>query len=140
MSACWRIDPFNLCCWKDSWGLLYSKEIKAVNPKENQPWVFIERTVAEAPILWLPDAKSQLIGKDPDAEKDWEQKENKVADVEMTGWHHQLNGHEFEKTLRDSEDREAWHALAHGFTKSQAQVSDWTTIYNEHTRKAKQTK
>ena len=84
--------------------------------------------------------KRQLIGKDHDAEKDWEQKENKVADVEMTGWHHQLNGHEFEKTLRDSEDREAWHALAHGFTKSQAQVSDWTTIYNEHTRKAKQTK
>ena len=50
--------------------LLGSKEIKAVNPKENQPWVFIERTDAKAPILWLPDAKSQLIGKDYDAGKD----------------------------------------------------------------------
>ena len=120
--------------------LLYSEEIKAVNPKENQPWVFIERTDAEAPILWLPDAKSQLIGKHPDAGKDWEQKEKRVADVEMAGLYHQLIRHEFEQTLRDSEDREAWHALAHGFTKSQTQVSDWTTIYNEHTRKGKQTK
>ena len=120
--------------------LLYSKEIKAVNPKESQPWVFIERTDAEAPILWLPDAKNQLIWKDPDAGKDWEQKEKRVADVEMAGWHHQLSGHEFEQTLRDSEDREAWHSLAHNFTKSQTQVSDWTTIYNEHARKGKQTK
>ena len=91
--------------------LLGSKEIKAVNPKENQPWVFIERTDAKAPILWLPDAKSQLIGKDYDAGKDWEQNEKRVADVEMAGWYHQLNAQESEQTLRDSEDRGAWHVL-----------------------------
>ena len=72
------------------------------NPKESQPWIFTGKTDAEteAPILWSPDAKSQLIGKDPDAEKDWGQKE-KAADDAMTGWHHRLNGHEFEQTLGD---------------------------------------
>ena len=65
--------------------LLDNKEIKSVDPKGNQPWIFIERTDAEAkaPILWLPDAKNWLIGKDPDAGKDWRQKEKKVADNEM---------------------------------------------------------
>ena len=62
---------------------LDSKEIKPVNPKGNQPWIFIERTEAEAPILWPPDAKSQLIGKDPDAERDWGQEEKRVAEDEM---------------------------------------------------------
>ena len=64
---------------------LDSKEIKLVNPKGNQPWIFIGRTdaEAEAPILWPPDAKSQLIGKDPDAGKDWRQKEKGEAEVEM---------------------------------------------------------
>ena len=80
------------------------KEIKPVHPKGNQPWVFIERTDAEveALILWLPDAKSWLIGKDPDAGKDWRQKEMGVTEDEMTGWHHWLNGREFEQTLGDS--------------------------------------
>ena len=64
---------------------LDSKEIKPVNPKGNQPWIFIGRTVAEpeTPILWLPDAKSQLIEKDPDTGKDWRQKEKTVAEDEM---------------------------------------------------------
>ena len=80
------------------------KEIKQVNPKGNQPWKFIRRTdaEAEAPILW-PDAKSQLIGKDPDAGKDWKQEVKRVTEGEMFGWHHWLNGHEFEQTLGDSE-------------------------------------
>ena len=65
------------------------KEIKPTNPKGNQLWMFIGRTEAEAPILWLPDVKSQLIGKDPDAGKDWRQKE-KGAEDEMFGWHHWL--------------------------------------------------
>ena len=81
---------------------LDSKEIKPVNPKENQPWIFIGRTDAEAPILWSPDAKSWVIGKDPDAAKDWGQEENGVAKDKMVGWHHQLNGHEFEQTSGDS--------------------------------------
>ena len=75
-----------------------SKRIKTVNPKGNQPWIFIGRTdaEAEAPILWPPDVKNQLIGKDPDAGKDWRQEEKETAEDEMVGWHHQLNGHEFE--------------------------------------------
>ena len=84
---------------------LNSKEIKPVNPKGNQPWIFIGRTdvKAEAPILWPPDAKSQLIGKDPDVGKDWRQKEKSVTEDEMVGWHHQFDGHEFEQAQGDSE-------------------------------------
>ena len=80
------------------------KEIKPVNPKGNQPWIFIGRTdaEAEAPILWSPEAKSQLIGKDPDAWKDWGQ-EKRATEDEMVRWHHWLNGHEFEQTPRDTE-------------------------------------
>ena len=79
------------------------KEIKPVNPKGNQPWIFIGRTDAEAPILWLPDAKSQLIGKDPDAGKDWGKKEKGVTEDKMIGWHHWLHGNEFERSQGVSE-------------------------------------
>ena len=72
------------------------KEIKPVHPKGNQSWTLIGRTDAEAPILWPPDAKNQLLGKDPDAGKDWRQKKGTTKD-EMVGWHHWLNGHEFEQ-------------------------------------------
>ena len=77
---------------------LYSKEIQPVHPKGNQSWIFIGRTDAEAetPILWPPDAKSWLIGKDPDAGRDWGQEEKGTTEDEMAGWHHRLNGHEFE--------------------------------------------
>ena len=73
------------------------KGIQPVNPKGNQSWIFTGRTDAEAetPILWLPDAKSWLIGKDPDAEKDWGQEEKGTTEGEMAGWHHWLDGHEF---------------------------------------------
>ena len=85
--------------------LLDSKEIKPVNPNGNQPWIFIRRTDAEAvvPILWPHGAKSWLTRKDSDAGKDWGQEEKGVTQDEMVGWHHQLNGHEFEQTPRDSE-------------------------------------
>ena len=79
------------------------KEIKLVNPNGNQPWIFIGRTDAEAPVLWLPDAKSRITGKDSDARKDWGQKEKRTTEVEIVGWHHWLNGHEFEQALVDSE-------------------------------------
>ena len=80
------------------------KEIKPVNPKGNQPWIFIGRTDAEAevPILWPPDVKNWLIGKDPDAGKDWRQEKGMTED-EMVGWHHQINGHDFEQIPRNSE-------------------------------------
>ena len=71
------------------------REIKPVNPKGNQPWMFIGRTDAEAPTFWPPDAKSQLFGKDLDAGKDWRQEEKGMTEDEMVGWHPQLNGHEF---------------------------------------------
>ena len=75
------------------------KEIKSVNPKGNQFWIFIRRTDAEAetPILWPPDVKNWLIGKDPDAGKDWRQEEKGTTEDELVEWHHQLNGHEFEQ-------------------------------------------
>ena len=84
---------------------LDSKEIKPVNPKGNQPWIFIGRTdvEAETPILWPPDAKSWLIGKNPDARRDWRREEKGTTEDEMAGWHHRLNGHEFEQTLGDTE-------------------------------------
>ena len=80
-------------------------KIKPVTLKGNQPWIFTGRTdaEAEAPTLWPPDAKSQLIGKDPDAGKDWRQEEKGAAEDEMVGWHHWLNGHEFEQTPGDTE-------------------------------------
>ena len=80
---------------------LDSKEIKQVKPKRNEPWTFIGKTEAEAPILWPPTAKSRLLGKDPDAGKDWRQEEKEATEDEMVGWHHQLYGQEFEQTLGD---------------------------------------
>ena len=82
--------------------LLDSKGIKPVNSKGNQPWTFIGRTDAEAPMLWPPDLNSWLTGKDPDVGKDWGQ-EKGTSEVEMDGWHQWLNGHEFEQTLGDGD-------------------------------------
>ena len=79
------------------------KVIQRVHPKGNQSWIFIGRTETESPILWPPDGKSQLIGKDPEAGKDWRQEEKGSTEDEMVGWHHQLNEHEFKQTLGDSE-------------------------------------
>ena len=77
---------------------LDGKEIQSVHPKGNQFWIFFGRTDAEGetPVLWLHDAKSWLIWKDPDAGKDWRQEEKQMTEDEMIGCHHQLNGHEFE--------------------------------------------
>ena len=77
---------------------LDSKEIQAVHPKRNKSWIFIGNTdvEAEAPILWLPDAKSWFIWDDPDAGKDWRHEKKGITEDEMVGWHHRLNGHEFE--------------------------------------------
>ena len=88
---------------------LVRKEIKLVNSKGNQLWIFIERTEAEAetPILWPPDVKSQLIRKDPDAGKDWRQEEKRTTEDEMVGWRHRLHEHEFEQALGDGEGQES---------------------------------
>ena len=90
------------------------KEIQPVHPKGNQPWIFIGMTDAEAetPILWPLDAKSQLIGKDPGAGKDWRQEEKGMTEDEMVGWHHQLDGHEFEQApgVGDVQESLAWRS------------------------------
>ena len=82
------------------------KEIQRVHPKGNRSWIFIGRTDAEAEtlILWSPDVKNQLIGKDPDSGKEWRQEKGTTED-EMVGWHHWLNGHEFEQAPGDGEGR-----------------------------------
>ena len=108
----WELDyeeswePKNWCFWtvvleKTLESPLDCKEIKLVNPKGNQSWLFIGRTdaEAEAPILWPPDEKNWLFRKDPDAGKYWRQEEKGTTENEMAGWHHQLDGHEFEQAL-----------------------------------------
>ena len=107
----WEMDhkaswvPKNWCFWTVVLGKtlespLDCKVIQLVHPKGNQPWIFIGRTdaEAEAPILWPSDANNWLIVKDPDAGKNWKQGEEKgMTEKEMIGWHHWLNGHEFEQ-------------------------------------------
>ena len=105
----WELDykeswaPKTWCFWtvvleKTLESPLDCKEIQPVHPKGAQSWVFIGGTDAEAetPILWPPDAKSWLIGWDPDARKDWGQEEKGMTEDEMAGWHHWLDEHEFE--------------------------------------------
>ena len=94
-----RIDAFELWCWRRllivSWTIRRSNQ--SILKEINQSWIFAGRTDAkdETPILWPPDAKNWLIGKDPDAGKDWRQEEKGMTEDETVGWHHQLNGHEF---------------------------------------------
>ena len=100
--------PKNWCFWnvvleKTLESSSDCKEIKPVSPKGNQPWILIGRIEAEAPILWPPDVKSQLIGKVPDAGKDWGQEEKGTTEDEMVGWHHRFCGHEPGQTLGDDE-------------------------------------
>ena len=85
---------------------LDSKEIKPANPKENQSWIFIGRTDAEAEnwILWPPNVNSRVIRKDPDARKDWRQEEKGTTEDEMVEWYYRLNGLEFEQTPADIEE------------------------------------
>ena len=105
----WELDykeswaPTNWCFWtvvleKTLESPLAFKKIQPVHPKGNHSWIFIWRTdaEAEAPILWPPDVKNWLIWKDPDAGKDWRQEEKGTTEDEIVGWHHWLNGHEFE--------------------------------------------
>ena len=112
----WELDnkeswvPKNWCFWavvleKTLKSSLDCKEIKLVNPRRNQSWIFIGRTDAEveAPILWPPDAKNWLIGKDSNAGKDWRQEEKGMTEDEMVGWHHQFNGHELKQIPGDSD-------------------------------------
>jgi len=123
----------NCSVGEDSWESLWLQGDQTVNPKGNQPWIFIGRTdvEAEAPILWLFDVENQLIGRDPDAGKVWGQEEKWMTEDEMVGWHHWLNGHEFEQTLGDNEGQGGLvMPTVHGVAKSQTRLSDWTTNYS----------
>ena len=141
----WELDykeswvPKNWCFWtvvleKTLESPLDCKEVQPVHPKGDQFWVFIGRTdvEAETPILWPPDAKSWLIGKDPDAGKDWGQEEKGVGEDEMVGWHHQPSVDSMNMGLGGlrelAMDREAWHAVVHGVAKSRTWLSNWTEL------------
>ena len=134
----WELDykeswaPKNWCFWtvvleKTLETPLDCKNIQPIHPKANQPWIFLGKTDAEAetPILWPPDEKNGLIGKDPDAGKDWRQEEKGTTEDDMVGWHHLLNGH-LSKLRELMMDREAWCAAVHGVANNWTQLSDWT--------------
>ena len=105
--------------------LLNCKEIKPLNPKGNQPWIFIGRIDAEAPILWPPDVNSQLIRKDPDAGKDWGQEEKWVTEYKMVRVYHQLNGYESEQTLGHNEGHRRLAHAVHGVPENQKRLGNW---------------
>ena len=140
----WELDykerwvPKNWCFWtvvleKTLESPLDCKEIKVVNPEGNQLWIFIWRIVAEAeaPTLWPPDAKSCLTGEDLDVGKDWGQEEKGMTEDGMVGWHHWLNGHEFEQALGDSEGQgslECYSPWGRKDSDVTERMNKWTTI------------
>ena len=123
-AECWRIDALELQFWRR---LMDSKEIKPDNLKGNQLWIFIGRTHTEAPILWPPNAKSCLIGKDPDAGKDWGQEEKGMPDDEMVGCIINSMNLTLSKLWEIVKDRGAWRAAVHEVAKSWTWLSYWTT-------------
>ena len=129
-----KFSLYFLCFWtvvleKTLESPLDCKEIKPFNPKGNQSWIFSGRTDAEAkpPIIWPPDEQNSLIGKDPDAGKDWCQEKGTTED-EMFGWHHWLNGHEFEQAPSVGDGQGSGNLQVHGVAKSGTWLSDWTEL------------
>ena len=101
------------------------KEIQPVHPKGNQSWLFIGRTDADAPILWPPDVKKWVIRKDPDAGKDWRQEEKGMTEDKLVGWHHWLDGHEFEQAPGVGDGQGSLVSMG-----SQTVRHDWATEVN----------
>ena len=149
----WELDhkeswaPKNWCLWTVVLEEIHEspsdcKEIKPVNSEGNQSWIFIGRTDAEAEtlILWPPDVKSWVTGKDPDAGKEWRQEEEGMREDEMVGWHHGLNGHESGQVQEMVKDRETWRAGVHGFAESDTskrlnndmQGTTWGVLLSPH--------
>ena len=115
---------------------LLDSKVKPVNPKRNQLWIFFGSTDAEAEAskLWSPDAKSQLVGKDPDAGKDWRQEEKGATEDEMVGWHHLFNGHEFEQTPGDSK-RQGSLVSYNPWGRKESDTTQWLNNNNHEHRK-----
>ena len=137
----WELDykeswvPNNWCFWTEVLekileSPLDSKKIQSVHPKGNQSWIFIGRTDAEAEslIFWPPDAKNWLIWKDPDVGEDWRWEEKGMTEDGMVGWHHRLNGYEFEQTPAVCDGQQGLACTAHGVAKSQTWLRDWTEL------------
>ena len=137
----WELDnkegsmPKDWCFWtvvleKTLESPLDWKEIQPVHPKGRQSWLFIGRTdfEPETPIFWPPDVESWLIRKDPDAGKDWRQEEKGTTEDEMLGWHHWLEGHEFEQAPATGEGQGSLLAVVHGVAKSCTRLRDWTEL------------
>ena len=129
--------PKNWCFWtvvlkKTLESPLDYKEMKPINPKENQSWMFIGRTDAEAEvlILWPPDAKSRLIGKDSDAGKDWRQEKKGMTEDKMVGWHPWLKGHEFEQSSGDAEGQGSLVCCSPGGLKESDMTEQLNNINN----------
>ena len=126
-----RIDAFELWCWRRllrvPWTARRSNQsiLNEISPDYSLEGLMLK---LKLPILWLPDAKSWLIWKDPVAGKDWREEEKGTTEDEMVGWHHWLNGHEFGELRELVIDREAWHAVVHGVAKSWTRLSDWTEL------------
>ena len=136
----WELDykeswvPKDWCFWTVMLETLESpfdcKKIKPVNPKRNQSLIFIARTdaKAEASILWPPNVKNWLIGKDSDAGKDWGQEEKGMTEDEMVGWHDWLNGHEFEQARGVNDGQGSLVCCSLWGRKSQTRLDDWTEL------------
>ena len=117
-----RVDALELWCWRRLFqSPLDSKEIKPVNPEGNQSWIFIGRADAEASILWTPETKNWLIA---NAGKDWRQEEKGMTEDEMVGWHHQLDGHEFEQAPGVG-DRQARLAYCSPWGHKESDSTEW---------------
>ena len=136
-AECWRIDAFELWCWRTLESPLDCK-IQPVHPKGDQSWVFIGRNDAKAktPILWPPHVKRWLSGKDPDAGRDWGQEEKGMTEDEMFGWHHRLDGRESEWTPGDG-DGQGGLACCSSWGRKESDTTErlnWTELSNPLSR------
>ena len=126
----WRIDAFELWCWRRLLRVPWTAR-RSNHSKGDHPWVFFGRSdaKAETPVLWPPHAKSWLIGKDSDAGRNWGQEEKGMTEDEMAGWHHRLNGREFEWTPGDGDGQGGLGAVIHWVAESNTtEWLNWTEL------------